>query len=122
MVKKLNDLPLQQIASHLDTDLTDLHGSLAALNGQLLPHAVDTLSALHTSIDTVGRTLDGDSPLLRNLNDTLSETRSTLESVRELAGYLDRHPEALLRGRRHQSAPKSSARPPPETPPSGTAP
>ena len=122
MVKKLNDLPLQQIASHLDTDLTDLHGSLAALNGQLLPHAVDTLSALHTSIDTVGRTLDGDSPLLRNLNDTLSETRSTLESVRELAGYLDRHPEALLRGRRHQSAPKSSATPPPETPPSGTAP
>jgi hypothetical protein len=41
----------------------------------------------------------------------LSETRSTLQAVRELADYLDRHPDALLRGRRPQKMPKGPAVP-----------
>jgi paraquat-inducible protein B len=111
MVKKLNDLPLEQIATHLDTDLKDLHGTLSALDSRLVPSAVDALSALHTTLDSADRTLDVDSPLQRGLTDTLSETRSTLQAVRELADYLDRHPDALLRGRRPQKMPKSLAAP-----------
>jgi paraquat-inducible protein B len=111
MVKKLNDLPLEQIATHLDTDLKDLHGTLSALDSRLVPSAVDALSALHTTLDSADRTLDVDSPLQRGLTDTLSETRSTLQAVRELADYLDRHPDALLRGRRPQKMPTSPAVP-----------
>jgi hypothetical protein len=47
--------------------------------------------------------------LQRGLTDTLSETRSTLQAVRELADYLDRHPDALLRGRRPQKMPERPA-------------
>ncbi len=111
MVKKVNDLPLEQIATHLDTDLKDLHGTLDALHTRVLPSAVDALSALHSTLDSADRTLDADSPLQRGLTDTLSETRSTLQSVRELADYVDRHPDALLRGRRPQKMPKSLAAP-----------
>jgi paraquat-inducible protein B len=111
MVKKLNDLPFEQIATHLDTDLQDLHGTLDALHTRMLPSAVDTLSALHGTLDSANRTLDVDSPLQRSLTETLSETRSTLQAVRDLAGYLDRHPDALLRGRRPQKMPKSLAAP-----------
>jgi paraquat-inducible protein B len=111
MVKKLNDLPFEQIATHLDTDLQDLHGTLDALHTRVLPSAVDTLSALHGTLDSANRTLDVDSPLQRSLTETLSETRSTLQAVRDLAGYLDRHPDALLRGRRPQKMPKSLAAP-----------
>jgi paraquat-inducible protein B len=111
MVKKVNDLPLEQIATHLDTDLQDLHGTLNALHTRVLPSAVDTLSALHTTLDSADRTLDVESPLQRGLTDTLSETRSTLQAVRELADYLDRHPDSLLRGRRPQKMPKSLAAP-----------
>lgn len=111
MVKKLNDLPFEQIAIHLDTDLQDLHGTLDALHTRVLPSAVDTLSALHGTLDSANRTLDVDSPLQRSLTETLSETRSTLQAVRDLAGYLDRHPDALLRGRRPQKMPKSLAAP-----------
>jgi paraquat-inducible protein B len=111
MVKKVNDLPLEQIAADLDTDLTELHGTLSALHTRVLPSAVDTLSALHSTLDSADRTLDVDSPLQRSLTDTLSETRSTLQAVRELADYLDRHPDALLRGRRPQKMPKSVAAP-----------
>jgi paraquat-inducible protein B len=111
MVQKVNDLPLQQIATHLDTDLQDLHVTLNTLHARVLPSAVDTLSALHTTLDSAGRTLDVESPLQRGLTDTLSETRSTLQAVRELADYLDRHPDALLRGRRPQKMPKGLAVP-----------
>jgi paraquat-inducible protein B len=109
LIKKVNDLPLEQIAADLHTDLTDLHETLSELHGRVLPSAVDTLSALHNTLDSAGRTLDVESPLQRGLTDTLSETRSTLQAVHELADYLDRHPDALLRGRRPQKMPHRPA-------------
>jgi paraquat-inducible protein B len=106
LVKKVNDLPLEQIAADLHTDLTDLHDTLNELQGRVLPSAVDTLSALHRTLDSADRTLDVESPLQHSLTETLSESRSTLQAVRELADYLDRHPDALLRGRRSQKMPQ----------------
>ena len=109
LVKKVSDLPLEQIAADLHTDLNDLHETLSELHAQVLPNAVDTLSALHGTLDSAERTLDVESPLQRGLAETLSETRSTLQAVRELADYVDRHPDALLRGRRPQKNPEIPA-------------
>jgi paraquat-inducible protein B len=109
LAKKLNDLPLEQIAADLHTDLKDLHETLSELHAQVLPNAVDTLSALHSTLDSAERTLDVESPLQRGLTETLVESRSTLQAVRELAEYLDRHPEALVRGRRPEKMPQSPA-------------
>jgi paraquat-inducible protein B len=109
LVKKVNDLPLEQIAADLHTDLKDLHETLSELHTRVLPNAVDTLSALHSTLDSADRTLDVESPLQRGLTETLSESRSTLQAVRELADYLDRHPDALLRGRRPQKMPERPA-------------
>jgi paraquat-inducible protein B len=106
LVKKVNDLPLEQLAADLHVDLNDLHATLSELHGRLLPSAVDTLTALHETLDSADRTLDSESPLQRSLGETLSESRSTLQAVRELADYLDRHPDALLRGRRPQKKPE----------------
>jgi paraquat-inducible protein B len=102
LVKKVNDLPLDKLAADLHLDLNDLHATLSELHGHVLPAAVNTLSALHATLDSANRTLEVESPLQRSLSDTLSESRSTLQAVRELADYLDRHPEALIRGRRSQ--------------------
>ncbi|MEA3160601.1 MAG: paraquat-inducible protein [Gammaproteobacteria bacterium] len=109
IVKKVNDLPLEQIAADLHTDLNDLHETLSELHAQVLPSAVDTLSALHRTLDSASHTLDVESPLQRGLAETLLESRSTLQAVRELADYLDRHPDALLRGRRPQKLPQGPA-------------
>ena len=109
LVTKVNDLPLEQIAADLHTDLKDLHETLSELHTRVLPNAVDTLSALHGTLDSAERTLDMESPLQRGLTETLSESRSTLQAVRELADYIDRHPDALLRGRRPQKMPQIPA-------------
>jgi paraquat-inducible protein B len=109
LVTKVNDLPLEQIAADLHTDLKDLHETLSELHGQVLPNASDALSALHRTLDSADRTLDVESPLQRGLTETLSQSRSTLEAVRELADYIDRHPDALLRGRRPQRIPQRPA-------------
>jgi len=109
IVKKVNDLPLEQIVADLHTDLKDLHETLNELHTRALPNAEDTLSALHRTLDSADRTLDGESPLQRGLTETLSESRGTLQAVRELADYLDRHPDALLRGRRPQKMPQRPA-------------
>jgi paraquat-inducible protein B len=117
IVKKVNDLPLEKIAADLHTDLNDLHETLSELHTRALPNAEDTLSALHRTLDSADRTLDVESPLQRSLAETLSESRSTLQAVRELADYLDRHPDALLRGRRPQKMPQRPAALPSETKP-----
>jgi paraquat-inducible protein B len=109
LVKKVNDLPLEQITADLHTDLKDLHETLSELHSRVLPSAVDTLSALHGTLDSADRTLDVESPLQRGLAETLSETRGTLQAVHDLADYLDRHPDALLRGRRPQKMPQRPA-------------
>jgi paraquat-inducible protein B len=109
LIKKVNDLPLEEITADLHTDLKDLHETLSELHSRVLPNAEDTLSALHSTLDSAGRTLDVESPLQRGLTETLSESRSTLRAVRELADYLDRHPDALLRGRRSQKMPQRPA-------------
>jgi paraquat-inducible protein B len=109
LVKKVNDLPLEQITADLHTDLTELHEVLSEIHTQVLPNAVDTLSALHGTLDSADRTLDVESPLQRGLTETLSESRRTLQAVRELADYIDRHPDALLRGRRAQKMPERPA-------------
>jgi paraquat-inducible protein B len=117
LVKKLNDLPLEQVAADLHTDLSDLHETLSELHAHVLPNAVDALSALHGTLDSAQRTLDVESPLQRSLAETLLEARSTLQAVRELADYVDRHPDALLRGRRAQKVPQRPAAPAAETKP-----
>jgi paraquat-inducible protein B len=109
LVKKVDDLPLEQIAADLHTDLKDLHETLSELHAQVLPNAADTLSALHRTLDSADRTLDVESPLQQGLTETLSEARETLRSVRDLADYLDRQPDALLRGRRAQKMPQGAA-------------
>jgi paraquat-inducible protein B len=110
LVAKLDELPLQRVASQVSLDLTDLHGSLETLDRDVLPNATTALLALHGTMDSARQTVGRDSPLVEGLSDTLSESQATLVAVRELADYLDRHPEALIRGRGHESAPRKELR------------
>jgi phospholipid/cholesterol/gamma-HCH transport system substrate-binding protein len=64
------------------------------------------LEASHEAMDQARETLEvlqsrlgKDSPLLNQLDNTLREFSEMARSIRSLANYLSRHPEALLRGK-----------------------
>jgi paraquat-inducible protein B len=100
IVDKIDRIPIAQIGGHLDEDLVGVDSALQELRTDVLPAGTAALNSLHTTLGTVDHTLADDAPWRDNVDQTLVEARSTLRSVRSLTDYLDRHPEALLRGRR----------------------
>jgi len=114
VVQKLDRLPLDSIAGHLDEDLMGLHATLDGVNSDLIPPAVTALKRADGTLQSVERVLDDGAPWRRSVEQTVDETRRTLESVRSLADYLGRHPEALIRGRQAARAPAPPPPPPAE--------
>jgi len=100
VVDKIDRFPIAEIGRHLDTDLIGVDGALAELRTDVLPTGTAALQSLGNTLGALDHTLAEDAPWRDNIDQTLLEARSTLRSVRSLADYLDRHPEALLRGRR----------------------
>jgi len=76
---------------------------LAKRTAPRLQRLLEHLDALAQSTTQMARDLEAavrqDSPVRTELLKTLQETRRAARSLREFADYLERHPEALLRGR-----------------------
>jgi paraquat-inducible protein B len=104
IVDKIDRIPIVQIGGHLDGDLAELDSTLRDLRTDLLPAGSAAFNSLHTTLGTVDHALADDAPWRDNIDQTLVEARSTLRSVRSLTDYLDRHPEAVLRGRQASQA------------------
>ncbi len=56
-------------------------------------------TGLDKTMSTARGTLSEDSPLMADLQNTLQEISAMSRSIRQLANYLDQHPEALIRGK-----------------------
>ncbi|WP_027803618.1 PqiB family protein [Paraburkholderia dilworthii] len=99
IVGKIDKMPLDSIARHLDTGLADLDSTLKQINGQVLPATTQTLEQARQTFGAAQGMLAEDGPLQENLGQTLQEVQRTARSLRTLTDLLGRHPEALLRGR-----------------------
>jgi paraquat-inducible protein B len=99
VVDKIDRVPIADIGRNLDADLVGLDGTLSDLRTRVMPTGIGALQSLQTTLGTVDHALAEDAPWRDDVDQTLVEARSTLRSVRSLVDYLDRHPEALLRGR-----------------------
>ena len=91
IVRKIDQLPLQQITSDVHKTLTDLDQTIVA--------AQATLKNTDRIIANAGRMVEPDSVLGVELSTTLNELRRAAQELRSLTDSLDRHPEALLHGR-----------------------
>jgi paraquat-inducible protein B len=118
VMSKLSALPLPELVGDLRTTLKDLDGLVASPDtketvaglresaarlqtllatldqrlGPLLNHADSTLASANT---LVGR----NSQLSYDLGEMMRELTGAARSIRVFADYLERHPEALLRGK-----------------------
>jgi paraquat-inducible protein B len=67
-----------------------------------LAAAQKTIAELHFSIRNLNGLLDADAPLRTDLTLTLEQLANAARAVADLAEFLERHPNALLTGRKPQ--------------------
>lgn len=109
---KLDRVPFEQIGADLhkalqslDKTLKDADALVGRLDGEIAPEIKATLVAARQTFASVEQTLANPSPLQQELQGSLREVSRAAQSVREVMDYLDRHPEALLRGKVEEKAP-----------------
>ncbi|MEX3555388.1 MAG: MlaD family protein [Burkholderia gladioli] len=99
IAKKLDKAPFDQIGNNLNEALKHADQLFQQLDTQVAPQARDTLSAAKQTFTTAEATLQQDSPLQADVRGALKELTRTLQSLNNLADYMERHPESLLRGK-----------------------
>lgn len=106
VLTKIEQVPFDQIGTNLDKSLQALNETLAetqqlakAMDDSVAPAAEKMLSQTEKTMAEVERTLSGDSPLTSELRRALEELSEAARSFRIMADYLERHPDALIKGK-----------------------
>jgi len=99
VLERIGKLPLESIAGNLDGTLRELRSAAKRVDGQTLPGLTSTLDELQKTLRTANSAIAENSPQREKLGDTLQELERMSRSLRDLADYLGRHPESLIRGR-----------------------
>jgi paraquat-inducible protein B len=113
ILTKLDRLPIDAIGNDLKQSLATLAETLEDVDtlvkrwgGELTPElsstlveARRTLAAAERSFDSAGKVVAPDSVLMAEMRGMLSEIKRAAQSMRMLTDYLERHPEALIRGK-----------------------
>jgi len=113
LVKKV-DREIEPLAASLRTAVDDTRQLVKKTDREIEPVAVSvrsTLESMRTAAEsakgalvTVNRALDGDTRLGDELSQALQQLTGAARSLNALADYLQRHPEALLRGKQGSEA------------------
>ncbi|WP_431824316.1 intermembrane transport protein PqiB [Burkholderia sp. F1] len=98
LMAKLNGVPLDKIGSNAQQTLASANLLLKQLD-TVVPQARDTLASAHSALDSANSALQPGSELQQNTGDAMREIARTAAAFRTLADYLERHPEALVRGK-----------------------
>lgn len=88
--------------SHIDHAVTQIDRTLAEVTPQVAPLVAqlrETANAADEAALAASKTLNGDATRQNDLPSALRELTDAARSIRVLADYLDRHPEALIRGK-----------------------
>lgn len=89
-------LDSQQLIAKIETQIDPLTGKLEAT----LDQVNTTLVATQKSVEGVQALTSEDSELIYRAKASLEETEKAMRSLRELLDFLERNPEALLRGKK----------------------
>lgn len=91
-------LSLNRVLRHLDQLAVQTQPNL----NELLRSLRATSESMQHTLALVQQRAGGNAPASTDLPQLMSELSQAARSVRELADYLERHPDALLRGRRDE--------------------
>lgn len=105
--KKLDTVPVDKIAVDLRQALQSMNKMLQStdllvrrLDTELAPKARETLEESRKAMQAAERTLAADAPLQQDAREALRQLGRASQSLRLLADYIERHPEALIQGKK----------------------
>jgi paraquat-inducible protein B len=110
-LEALENIPagVLETLAELDRTLAEVRTLVAATDGRMAPlaaRAEDSLESLSgllveggSLLESLSAEVSADSELNFQMRRTLEESQAAARSLRQLAEFLERHPEALLRGR-----------------------
>jgi len=118
IVDKIEDIPFDQIGENLsetlasinrivsDPELADAIASLRKMADQLSEDVAPALNSVLTqaeqTLESARNQLDADSVTAHELRRVLMELGDTAQAIRTIVEYLERHPEALIKGKEGQ--------------------
>jgi len=114
IVQKLEKMPLEELTNDARKTVQSLDGTLKSADTLLknidttvvpetrlmMEDVRKTLDGANKALAEVKQTMSADAPLQVDLRDTLRELGRAAQSLRVLGEYLERNPEALLRGKK----------------------
>ncbi|GMG89029.1 MlaD family protein [Cupriavidus metallidurans] len=106
IVNKIDKVPFDQIGQDLRTSVVSMNKMLdnadklvTQLHGDVAPQVLAALQDARRTLNAANGTLASDAPLQQDTRRMMQELTRTAVSLRALTDYLERHPEALLRGK-----------------------
>lgn len=106
IAKRLDKVPFDQIAADLrqtmktlDRTLADADTAIGHFNGQIAPQLQDALVEAKKTLGSAQRLLSSNAPVQQDVREALHQLTRAAASLRELTDYIERHPEAFLRGK-----------------------
>ncbi len=107
---KLNAFPLEQIGAdlrqtlHAATRMAETaNNMMQRVDREITPEAREAIIEARQAIAAAQTVFKPDSPLAQDAHEAMREVQRAAAAFRSLADYLDRHPEALLRGKKSAS-------------------
>lgn len=109
VMKKLEQIPFNEIATDvrrtvntLDLTLRQVTTLAGRLENDIAPELKEAIKEARATMEKAQGVLAQDSPMQGDLRTTLRDVSRAAQSMRNLADYLERHPESLIRGRRQE--------------------
>jgi len=106
ILKRVDELPLAEIVAEvrqavqsLDAALKSADKTSKSVDTEIVPELKATLVEARKTLGAARQTLSVDAPLQSDLRDTLRDLSKAAQSLRVFTDYLERNPEALLRGK-----------------------
>jgi paraquat-inducible protein B len=95
IIKKIDKVPFQEIGEDLHKALKELDTTLVTAQG--------TMSSARGTLQNTENLTQPNSAQVQQFSSTLQEVSRAARSLRVLADYLERHPEALIRGKKGEA-------------------
>jgi len=97
---KIQKFPMEQVGDGLQTTLKSAARLIEKVDTETLPEVRAALADVRKAVDSADRALKPNSPLSQDAREAMREIARAAAAFRALSEYLDRHPEALISGKR----------------------